>query len=146
MLQNRELRFRRRIFIFFKSSYSDSIELIFLLSLVFIWLRRAPRRLADRFFCSSKCSLVLWLRRARHAGAFLGSLFVQRLIVHFFCPSKRNEPKKRRPETISLSFRCACYTGLIGATLQAKLRAVSGLPPHLEYYTGNIYILPLLKK
>ena len=68
---------------------------------------------------SSKSSLVIYL-------------FVQRLNVHFFCPSKRNEPKKRRQETISLPFSCACYTGLIGATLQAKLRAVSGLPPHLE--------------
>jgi hypothetical protein len=53
--------------------------------------------------------------------------------VHFFCSSKRNEPKKKRPETISLPFRYARYTGLIGATLQAKLRAVSGLPPRLEY-------------
>jgi len=40
--------------------------------------------------------------------------------------------KEKASETISLSFRCARYTGLIGATLQAKLRAVSGFPSHLS--------------
>jgi len=40
--------------------------------------------------------------------------------------------KEKASETISLPFRCARYTGLIGATLQAKLRSVSGSPAHLS--------------
>jgi hypothetical protein len=31
-------------------------------------------------------------------------------ILHFFCSSKRNEAKKRRPEMITSAFFSACYT------------------------------------
>jgi hypothetical protein len=48
--------------------------------------------------------------------------------VHFFCSSKRNEPKKRRPEKPTSALSCACYTGFIGATERAEVRTFSGLP------------------
>jgi hypothetical protein len=51
-------------------------------------------------------------------------------IVHFFCSSKRNEPKKRRPEMPTSAKTGACYTGLVGATVLAEVRAISGLPSH----------------
>jgi hypothetical protein len=55
--------------------------------------------------------------------------------VHFFCSSKRNEPKKRAPEMTTSAKTGACYTSLYGATVLAEVRAISGLPPHrnLEY-------------
>jgi hypothetical protein len=67
---------------------------------------------------------------ARHHGNpfprivwFIGSLALpnyramsQTAIVHFFCSSKRNEPKKRAPETKNSDFLSACYAGHKGAT------------------------------
>jgi hypothetical protein len=50
--------------------------------------------------------------------------------VHFFCSSKRNEPKKKRPEMITSAFFSARYTSLIGATKKAEVRTISGLPTH----------------
>jgi len=50
------------------------------------------------------------------------------LIVHFFCSSKRNEPKKKRPEMKNFVHTYARYTSLIGATVWPKFRAISGLP------------------
>jgi hypothetical protein len=47
--------------------------------------------------------------------------------VHFFCSSKRNEPKKKTPEMTTLAQSCACYTSHIGATDRAEVRAISGL-------------------
>jgi len=49
-------------------------------------------------------------------------------IVHFFCSSKRNEPKKKRPEMITSAKTGARYTCLNGATVLAEVRAISGLP------------------
>jgi hypothetical protein len=50
--------------------------------------------------------------------------------VHFFCFSKRNEPKKKSPEMITSAKTGARYTGLNGATVLAEVRAISGLPSH----------------
>ena len=50
------------------------------------------------------------------------------MLVHFFCSSKRNEPKKRAPEMTNFVHTYARYTGLIGATVWPKFRAISGLP------------------
>jgi hypothetical protein len=50
------------------------------------------------------------------------------LFVHFFCSSKRNEPKKKRPEMTTTAKTGACYTGLNGATVLAVVRTISGLP------------------
>jgi hypothetical protein len=47
-------------------------------------------------------------------------------IVHFFCSSKRNEPKKKRPEMPTPAFLSARYTSLNGATKKAVVRAISG--------------------
>jgi hypothetical protein len=57
-------------------------------------------------------------------------LFFQKQYVHFFCSSKRNEPKKRAPEMTNFVHTYARYTGLIGATVWPKFRAISGLPSH----------------
>jgi hypothetical protein len=57
-------------------------------------------------------------------------MLAQNLSVHFFCSSKRNEPKKRAPEMPTSSKTGACYTGLIGATVLSEVRAISGLPSH----------------
>jgi hypothetical protein len=53
------------------------------------------------------------------------------LDVHFFCFSKRNEPKKRSPEKTTSAFLAARYTGLKGATKKAEVRTFSGLPTRL---------------
>jgi hypothetical protein len=55
----------------------------------------------------------------------------QSINVHFFCSSKRNEPKKKRPEMTTSAKTGACYTCLVGATVLAELRTISGLPAHL---------------
>jgi hypothetical protein len=52
--------------------------------------------------------------------------------VHFFCSSKRNEPKKRAPEMPTSNKTGACHTGLIGATVLSEVRAISGLFPRLN--------------
>jgi len=39
--------------------------------------------------------------------------------------------QKRAPEMITFAWPCACYTGLIGATVQTKVRTISGMPAHL---------------
>ena len=52
------------------------------------------------------------------------------LFVHFFCPSKRNEPKKKRREMITSAKTFARYTGHIGTTVLPEVRAISGLPTH----------------
>jgi hypothetical protein len=62
--------------------------------------------------------------------------------VHFFCSSKRNEPKKRRPEkttTPCLSARC---TSLKGATKQGVVRTFSGLPTH-HFNTNHLIVFDL---
>ncbi len=48
--------------------------------------------------------------------------------VHFFCSSKRNEPKKRAPEMTNFVHTYARYAGLNGATVWLKFRTISGLP------------------
>jgi hypothetical protein len=53
---------------------------------------------------------------------------ITQFIVHFFCPSKRNEPKKRRPEMTTSTHPYARYTSHIGATGWVEVRAISGLP------------------
>jgi hypothetical protein len=60
-------------------------------------------------------------------------LYVLSLFSFTFFSKPKESNKEKAPETISLAFRYARYTGLIGATLQSKLRAVSGSPPHLVY-------------
>jgi len=63
-------------------------------------------------------------------------------IVHFFCSSKRNEPKKKRPEMPSSVKMVACYTSLIGATILPEVRAISGIalaPPFIKL--SNIIII-----
>jgi len=61
--------------------------------------------------------------------------FVDHLIVHFFCSSKRNEPKKRAPEMPTSAKTGASYTGLIGATVLAAVRTISGLPSRYHLLT-----------
>jgi hypothetical protein len=65
--------------------------------------------------------------------------------VHFFCSSKRNEPKKRAPEMTNLTRPYARYTNP-PATGRVKFRtpdrsgqAISGLPahPHLHSFADN---------
>jgi hypothetical protein len=51
-------------------------------------------------------------------------------IIHFFCSSKRNESKKRRPEMTTSTKTGACYTSLDGATVLVEVRTISGLPSH----------------
>jgi hypothetical protein len=48
--------------------------------------------------------------------------------VHFFCSSKRNEPKKRALEMLTSSKTGACYTSHIGATVLHEVRTISGMP------------------
>jgi hypothetical protein len=55
---------------------------------------------------------------------------------HFFCPSKRNETKKKRPEMITFAWPYARYTSHIGATGQSKVRAISGLPTRRYLYNS----------
>jgi hypothetical protein len=62
------------------------------------------------------------------------------LFLTFFSSPKESN-KEKAPETISLDFRYARCTGLVGATLQSKLRAVSGSPPHLPIVELGILIL-----
>src|SRR5664280_1154860 len=50
------------------------------------------------------------------------------LIVHFFCSSKRNEPKKRAPEMPTSAKTGACDTGQNGAIVLSAVRTISGLP------------------
>jgi hypothetical protein len=57
-------------------------------------------------------------------------LCLEMINVHFFCSSKRNEPKKRAPEMTTSAKTGACYTSLYGATVLAEVRAISGLPTH----------------
>jgi hypothetical protein len=45
--------------------------------------------------------------------------------------TKLNEPKKKTPEMITSTCLSARYTGHKGATKQAEVRAISGLPSHL---------------
>jgi hypothetical protein len=61
-------------------------------------------------------------------------------IVHFFCSSKRNEPKKRAPETKNSGFLSACYAGLKGATKKPEFHTVSGfsLAPSSIYHIGTM--------
>ena len=54
-------------------------------------------------------------------------LKLEALFVHFFCSSKRNETKKRRPEMTNLNRPYARYTNP-PATGQFKFRTISGLP------------------
>ena len=69
-----------------------------------------------------------------------GTLFFG-IIVHFFCSSKRNEPKKRRPETTTSACLSARYTKPLHSTKQAEVRAVSGLPSHL--YLFNLFLIKI---
>jgi hypothetical protein len=62
---------------------------------------------------------------SRIAG-FLGSFACPISIVHFFCSSKRNEPKKKSPEMPTAAFLGARYTCHIGATKKAAVRSISG--------------------
>jgi len=55
------------------------------------------------------------------------ALSIHDLSVHFFCSSKRNEPKKRRPEMPTSAKTGACYASLNGATVLAEVRTISGL-------------------
>src|SRR5664280_1374249 len=55
-------------------------------------------------------------------------LCLEIISVHFFCSSKRNEPKKRAPEMPTSAKTGACYTGLIGATVLSEVRTISGFP------------------
>jgi hypothetical protein len=45
-----------------------------------------------------------------------------------------------------LAFRCARCTGLVGATLQSKLRAVSGFPSHLANFFNGTFPPSLLRR
>ena len=71
------------------------------------------------------------------------TFFFLKLFVHFFCSSKRNEPKKRSPEIPTAVKTGACYTGLIGATVFAAVRTISGLPSrlNLEKYVMLLFII-----
>jgi len=60
--------------------------------------------------------------------------WIYKYYVHFFCSPKRNEPKKKRPEMPTSAKTGACYTGLIGATVLAAVRTISGLPSRLRLY------------
>jgi hypothetical protein len=65
---------------------------------------------------------------------FIGEFKID--LVHFFCSSKRNEPKKRSPEMPTSAKTGACYTSLDGATVLAEVHTISGFPSrrNLEYF------------
>jgi hypothetical protein len=71
--------------------------------------------------------------------------------VHFFCSSKRNEPKKRSPEMPTSDKTGARYTGLIGAIVLSEVRTISVLPSrrNLEFlmkYQSIYWILSGLRE
>jgi hypothetical protein len=86
--------------------------------------------------------VFIWLRRACHAEAFLGSFAspkepgrkntVYKSKLATASSPKANEPKKRSPEKTTPPFlsppRCTSH---IGATKQGVVRAFSGLPSRI---------------
>jgi len=55
-------------------------------------------------------------------GKYLNEFKDTFLFFHFFCSSKRNETKKRRPEMTTSACLSARYTSLKGTTKQAEVR------------------------
>jgi hypothetical protein len=51
--------------------------------------------------------------------------------VHFFCSSKRNEPKKRRPEKITSPVCRLLRYAIFRSNKHGEVRTFSGLPSHL---------------
>ena len=83
-------------------------------------------RLTNVTFFVLKIIMFICLRRARR-NYFVSFIHIY-YSARFFCPSKRNEPKKKSPEMTNFVHTYARYTGLIGATVWPKFRAISGLP------------------
>jgi hypothetical protein len=73
-------------------------------------------------------ALVACLAHPAFAG-FLGSFACIKSFVHFFCSSKRNEPKKKSPKMPTSAFLSAHYTSLNGATKKSAVRTIFGFAP-----------------